>query len=657
MLTHLCRFLKLRQPQPQCPEKSPEFPRHSQGQVLVIFAISLLALLFVVGLAVDAGSIYMTYGQLKRAVDASAVSAANNFKRGETTAQMKSAATEILGLHGIDLSTVDLQVYICDEDKDGNRDASLQTTQPEFYQRCPDTAAGMTPRKLVWINATEKAPVYFMSLAGFSSIPLTTSAIAEAAQVDVVIVFDVSESMGAKTSGYVVDQFKPDDPSTGCNTNNTCEPLATAKTAAIALVDKLYEGYDQVGLVSFDSQAITQLDLTLLTAANKDAIKAAITNIKLHDDPSPRDLPGIWTEFTNNQQRYNPVNPDDRDGDGSDYDNPMMYGVLACTEANRLGGPSPWGKTLWDSTVNPYGWTGTVLENGVEVTKTGVPCDRDGVKDTYDWNGNKIFNDEVGDPAKYPDDGSKITNISQTDAALADAWVAAHDPDGGGPMIASLSPFSTCTGCGLRVASNVFKNSGRPNAVWVMIMLSDGVVNLSDTPQTAGWVSPAPEANYKNGFCQGSIKPDPLNPSQPWDVFWKSLCRDKTDTPRQCIDTDPLTCPPGSSTADQTQYSVLDYALDMTDEAALTKSTNEKEILGNNIAIYSIYLDSSAVTAGEYLLRYMADVGDDGDRTTQACALKPAGQSCGQYYHAPNADQLLPIFENIASRIYTRLTQ
>lgn len=657
MLTHLCRFLKLRRPLPRCPEKSPELPRRSEGQVLVIFAISLLALLFVVGLAVDAGSIYMTYGQLKRAVDASAVSAANNFKRGETVAQMQSAATEILGLHDIDLSTVDLEVYICDEDKDGNRDSTLLTTEPDFYQRCPDTAGGMTPRKLVWINATQNAPVYFMTLAGFTSIPLRTSAIAEAAQVDVVIVFDVSESMGAKTTDYVVDQFKPDDPTTGCNTTNTCEPLATAKTAAKALVEKLYEGYDQIGLVSFDSQAITQLDLTLLTAANKAGILSAIDTIKLHDDPSPRDLPGIWTEFTNDQQRYNPVDPEDRDGDGTDYDDPMMYGALACTEANRLGGTSPWGKTLWDSTINPYGWSGTVIEGGVEVTKTGVPCDQDYVKDTYDWNGNEIFNDEVGDPAVYPDDGTTISDAALTDGPLGDAWIAAHDPDAGGPMNTSLSPFSTCTGCGIRVASNVFKNKGRPNAVWVMIMLSDGVANLSDTPQTAGWVLPAPEANFTNGFCQGGIEPDAGNPSQPWDVFWKDLCRDKTDEPRQCIDTDPLTCPPGSSTADQTQYSVLDYALDMTDEAALTKSTNDKELLGNNIAIYSIYLDSSAVTAGEYLLRYMADVGDDGDRTTQACAGKDPGDSCGQYYHAPNESQLLPIFENIASRIYTRITQ
>ena len=47
-----------------------------RGQVLVIFVLSLLMLLAFVGLTVDAASLYVTYGQLKRAVDAAAVAAA-----------------------------------------------------------------------------------------------------------------------------------------------------------------------------------------------------------------------------------------------------------------------------------------------------------------------------------------------------------------------------------------------------------------------------------------------------------------------------------------------------------------------------------------------------------------------------------------------------
>ena len=43
--------------------------KKSAGQILVIFGISLVVLLLFVGLALDAGSVYVTYGQLKRAVD------------------------------------------------------------------------------------------------------------------------------------------------------------------------------------------------------------------------------------------------------------------------------------------------------------------------------------------------------------------------------------------------------------------------------------------------------------------------------------------------------------------------------------------------------------------------------------------------------------
>jgi hypothetical protein len=62
-------------------------------------------------------------------------------------------------------------------------------------------------------------------------------------------------------------------------------------------------------------------------------------------------------------------------------------------------------------------------------------------------------------------------------------------------------------------------------------------------------------------------------------------------------------------------------------------------------------------TIGEDLLRYMAAVGDDGDRTTDPCKAMSVGaaQSCGQYYYAPDGNKLRKIFEDIATRIYTRI--
>ena len=83
---------------------------------------------------------------------------------------------------------------------------------------------------------------------------------------------------------------------------------------------------------------------------------------------------------------------------------------------------------------------------------------------------------------------------------------------------------------------------------------------------------------------------------------------------------------------------------------------------GNDIAIYTIGLGAAGDAIpgkgaiGEILLRYMAAVGDDGDRTTDPCKTTANKQSCGQYYYAPSGEDLLPIFEDIATRIYTRIT-
>ena len=49
---------------------------------------------------------------------------------------------------------------------------------------------------------------------------------------------------------------------------------------------------------------------------------------------------------------------------------------------------------------------------------------------------------------------------------------------------------------------------GRSNAVWVIVFLSDGLANMSDTPATfpydAGTGQGIPSI-YPNGFCGGKI--------------------------------------------------------------------------------------------------------------------------------------------------------
>ncbi len=574
----------------------------SKGQILVIFVITLLVLLFFAGLALDAGSVYVTYGGLKRAVDSASIAAANEFKNNPNLSLMTAAAEEVLNLMNVDHSSI--EVLLCDADKDGYRDAGLP---PIFSGRCPDTnpldVSAEKPRKLVWVQAQLEAPLYFLSLMGFNNVTLQTNSISEAAPLDIVIVLDTSKSMASDTPGF--SNYAPYDPA-DCNSANTCQPLLDAKEAAKALINTLANGYDQVAVVTYDLEANVRfaLDYDLSAAAN------AIDAIGVKDaDPVAF---FVWDKWYMNPGVYNPLNSEDLDGDGIDADNFVaMYGVDCPFHAtNPALDPAHLLDRWWDvadGAPNPYGWG-------------GVPCDRDDRFDSMDWNRD----------GKWTEDDDNI--------ALAEA---------GGDRNFQFTGLSTCTGCGVRVGANQLRNGGRFGSVWVMVFLSDGAANLSDLPDSLDPNNNIPPAMV-NGFCGDQM-------GQP---FWISTCFDNQITPRFCLDNNMNTCPPGSThTTGSPPYSVLDYAMDMVDEAALTSSLNANESRGNDLAIYSIRLGTQTAGSAEEFLRYMAAVGDDGDRQTDPCASVAANTSCGQYYNAPTSDYLKQIFEEIASRIYTRLTQ
>ncbi len=582
------------------------------------------------GLAIDAASLYLTHARLKRAVDSAAVSAANDFKSGKTLENMTQAAKEVLLLHNVDMTNVDLHVYDC-------LTPDLATLAPSFAAVCPDTTI-YSPKKLIWVDATQAAPLYFMQLLGFGQVPLTTSSIAEAAPVDLVIVIDVSESMGNKTPGFTGGNYDPNqtDPPTGCNIDNSCQPLLAAKTAAKALVDSLYEGYDQVAIVTYDSVASTHIidnsngeDVALSDKFTDDPLISTddayitvldtIDAIQLYDDPPATKIWSTWydrafaPDFGGSV--YNPINPDDRDGDGRDIDYPECAvdstGDNCCTLDNDR----------WDDTKDPFGWG-------------GVPCDDDNLLDAYDFDMDGVY--------------------TSADTDEADNWLT-------NPKHHSLGINSTCTGCGMKTGSNILKLYGRPNAVWVMVFLSDGAANTTETNNTDPELVPT---QFPNGFCT-SVMDDNYKFDKTWQPPW---CIDTHIAPdeRYCIDDDPLTCPPDSihevANPLDNHYTVYDFTQDMIDSTALVKSDNTKELRGNDIAIYSIALGGAGdevygVAVGEELLRYMAAVGDDGDRTTDPCKDIATTKDCGQYYYAPDGDQLLPIFEDIAGRIYTRITQ
>ena len=261
--------------------------------------------------------------------------------------------------------------------------------------------------------------------------------------------------------------------------------------------------------------------------------------------------------------------------------------------------------------------------------------------------------------------------------------------------------LSTCGGCGIRVASSLLKSTGRPSALWVVIFLSDGATNVSDVPNDT--YLPVFRSNvppeFPNGFCPGQIGSSTNNP-----LWGAPICTDgdfddgtgpkpyiSEPATRHCGPyhlNGAATCPPSTiyvgiegytTTVPGGYYDVEDYARDFIDFAALTVNCKDKrpggeqctgtgtdkyneneKLVGSNMALYSIALGVAALPpnfAGEELLRYMAAVGDDGDRVSDPCAGVTHKESCGNYYYAPSGAQLIGIFEDIAKRIFTRLTK
>jgi len=275
--------------------------KRERGQALVITAVAFLAMLAFAGLVTDAGSLYISFTRLKRGLDSAAVAAANQIRDSSLPAAQRKAliresAREMLVLNNIS-DIYSLETYVCE-------DTGIPA---KFASVCPDP--GEIKRKLAWIQATQNSPVYFLQLFGIRDIPITTHSIGEAASLDVVVVLDISESMASETPGFSVD-FDP----TACNAADNCQPLRKAKDAAIAMIDKFFDGYDRIAIVTYDVQAVIHdpdLSSSDVLESDHTAVETAINAIQLYDGPSPAEIMAFG------DARYGVVNPMDLNGDGN----------------------------------------------------------------------------------------------------------------------------------------------------------------------------------------------------------------------------------------------------------------------------------------------------------------------------------------------------
>src|SRR5512135_1095574 len=112
-----------------------------RGQAIVLIAMGFVMLLAFTGLVVDVARVFVTRGELRRAVDAAGLAATAQFRQGATGQKITSAAYDLISAHGI--STPAVIVETCD--------LAGTTTNIDL---CTTPA-----RKLVKVTATATVPM------------------------------------------------------------------------------------------------------------------------------------------------------------------------------------------------------------------------------------------------------------------------------------------------------------------------------------------------------------------------------------------------------------------------------------------------------------------------------------------------------------------
>jgi hypothetical protein len=575
--------------------------RAERGQALVVIAMAMIGLLAFVGLTVDSGILFIGEGHLRRAVDAAALAAATQFRVGRNSDRLQLTAMEVVHMNGVDPTT--LVLTICSPGDPHNDDAL-----------CP--AAGAPHKKLVRVKATTKVTFAFLGIIGIPSTQITADATSETASVDVVLVIDTSNSMtfgiqdeikkgDAMWDPAVCNVATPTDPTAVANgfTGN-CLPFLYVKEAAVDFIHHLYFPYDRLSIVTFDNIPTVQVP-----------INNALTSDQIVEWVKGHPVAGI--------------------GDG--------------TKGLEVSPPR-------------------------DPNYTGSPC-------TYDPS--QYLSDGITPNPKYQPDPSACTNTS--------------------------------TGGGLKLAGGQFGIAPiRQEAVWVVILLTDGAANASE-PNGSGlinkycpastWWDQVNDPNRYNPFCRDSdpttrhtlIDPTkygithtaPYNPQNTYNSANKFLNYDADDYARDNADF--VSCPAKIALAPLWCRDALDYTIGQGGQGALMFSIGLGGLVidnsqGGGVADASAKNGEARISpsdphagyaAGDALLRYAARVGLSGDPNgPDACAgvptpalvvqpdpkaptLSPGNLSynCGNYYFAQFGTGLNSVFQSIASRIFTRITQ
>jgi len=312
------------------------------------------------------------------------------------------------------------------------------------------------------------------------------------------------------------------------------------------------------------------------------------------------------------------------------------------------------------------GWTNdyAVAANAINDPTTGLKVYDPGWACPWGLHEGDVVPDPIPlGPCRYYGDDGTYWNLACPWCTDLDNASGHHAGDPAG-----ISAFTTTNiGGALRLAGNQFAVDKRPDALWVVVLLTDGQANatfatywdtgdIGNTKIYPSWVDPSLydqlTANLPLGFCPPA---DWVGPS---DNPNRRYCQDGDVTTRH---------PVGNAL-----YDADDFARDQGDFVSCPANGTMPACngtKGQGAIIFAIGLGNEILALddeapldqkpyGGALLRYLSAVGDDGNPATDPCATEPDyTKNCGNYYWAQHGADLNKIFEAIYARIFTRLTQ
>jgi Flp pilus assembly protein TadG len=391
--------------------------RGERGIVLVLYALMMLFIIVpVVGLAIDAGIMYMIKGKLQTAVDGAALGAARSL-----------AANVILA------------------DQESNASAAGIAN---YHANFPDTWMGVTPindptvdwsqsttsTAVVQVTGTVAAPTWFMRLLGFNSVNVSATSTATRRNLNVILVVDRSESLQDEMN---------------------C-PILKADAESF-VTSSFVEGRDQVGLVTFGTSYNYDfpLNTTFKTALTTDLSNLTCTGFTNAAAGFTTGFNALLANTTNNQFALNVI-VFFTDGEP----NTMTFGVggtspltvksgSGCTPTTAFSGVIA-GDVTYGVWGGVYKWTNSGIPVSSDFTLVPTPTGCSFDSGTNPTNGTAKF-------------GTDIAQLPSTDA-FGDALTTTWATNGSFPYSVSLTGSSWYTlqnleNAGINALDNAAQNA------------------------------------------------------------------------------------------------------------------------------------------------------------------------------------------------------